>query len=70
MKFDIYVNGQNVGSVSGSEAAWFAFQQACELAEALGGTAFLLDATNGEVVANWLRGVSQAPSSRFSTLPC
>lgn len=54
MKFDIYVNGQNVGSVNGSEAAWFAFEQVCELAEVLGWETFLLDTVNGEVVANWI----------------
>ncbi len=53
MIFDICVNGQNVGSVSGCEAAWFAFQKACKLAEALGGSAFLLDTVSGEIVAYW-----------------
>lgn len=48
--FTICFNGNNLGTISGYEAAWDAYRMAKELAFRLDGYAALVDSQTGEII--------------------
>lgn len=50
MTFYIYINGNNIGEVSGYEAAWDAYRKAIALCELTGAGCDLVDAETGEAI--------------------